>query len=153
MNGNEVSEKFGLISRVNSCIKIKLGLFICSTSMPLIPLNFINSSEVNFGLVWAVSTHLGNLMSYWWMSAWKISCEVFWGAKYKLRGVKKLELASDACHHRGREGQMPLFATLWGGSPQSFSRVICVTVDTTSGCLEDPTNNDSSTGGVAIPVS
>lgn len=46
MNGNEVSEKFGLISRVNSCIRIRLRL------IPLIPLNFITSSEVNFGLVW-----------------------------------------------------------------------------------------------------
>lgn len=52
MNGNEVSEKLGLISRVNSCIRIKLGLFICSSSKPLIPLNFINSSEVNSGPVW-----------------------------------------------------------------------------------------------------
>lgn len=74
MNGNEVSEKFGLISRVNSCIRIRLRLFICSLSKPLIPLNFITSPEVNFGLVWG---RFQLAWEIWWPSAWKISCEVF----------------------------------------------------------------------------
>lgn len=51
MNGNEMPEKFGLMSRVNIHIRIMLRLLIYSWSKPLMPFNFINSSEVNFGLV------------------------------------------------------------------------------------------------------
>lgn len=50
MNGNEMPEKFGLLSRVNIPIRITLRQLIYSASThPLLPF-FISSSKVTFSL-------------------------------------------------------------------------------------------------------
>lgn len=52
MNGNEMPEKFGLISRVNIPIRIMFRLLIYSAGTHPLPPFLLSSSKVTFSLVW-----------------------------------------------------------------------------------------------------
>lgn len=122
MNGNEIPEKFALISRVNIHIKIMLRLNLFR------PFNFINvQSKLWPSLgVFQLTGELWSVSGGCWPGN---CCEVFSGAKPKFKGEK--DLLARCCLPWVGKGEggtgWPSFASLGKGSSEPSSGIILTT--------------------------